>query len=194
MERRFSKCTILLAALFAWAAEISCGAGIHDAAEEQSTTKLVTRGSRIEFMGARLDICDTCLSSDTEIKLTWSRSIPHAGALGGVYSVEVPARGTFTNDPKITIATTPEIANAATSQIGFLENGQWIPDRPSAMATCDFSTVCGPVQIGSYKTTNVLQFAIVTMCGAGYATSCPAMQSCASSGACQQCPDGSPCS
>jgi hypothetical protein len=182
-----------LATLLACAAGVSCGPGIHDADEAQSVTKTVGRGGSIEFMGARLDVCDTCVARDESITLTWHRTIPHAGALSSVYDVAVSAPGTFTNDPRITIATTPEIDKWGYKQIGFLENGVWVPDRPPEQPACDPSTVCGPVQIGSYEDTSVLQLAIVIMCGDRYSPSCPAGQSCSQAGACQQCPADSPC-
>lgn len=191
----------LLVALLASGAGVSCGAGLHDGDEEQSTTQLVGRGDHVEFMGGRLDVCDDCLNDDTaKIRFSWRRTLSPSGARSGVYTIEVPSQTTFRRDPKLTISTSREIAEDGNNVIGFLQRDNdrewWIPDQNGARPTCESSSpaVCGPVQSGSFKDgdTTVLHLAIVTMCGAGYAGSCRTGESCQAL-ACQQCAPGSPC-
>jgi hypothetical protein len=206
MERRVSKRTLLLAALLAWTADVSCGSGIHDANEEHSTTAMATRGGSVEFMGAKLDLCDTCLPSDENVRitLTWQRAIAHLGARSSVYELKVPEVGTFTNDPGITISTTHEIASRPSSVIGFMVPaiGRWVPNTSKPQSACSDSDVCGVVQSQTFQrpdpvnypglTSTVLRLAIVTRCETGDATACLEGETC-DSGACQQCPDNSPC-
>jgi hypothetical protein len=204
MERRVSKRMSLLAALFAGAAGVSCGAGIHDADEEKSMTKVVrTTGSTIDFMGASLEVFEGCVAEDKQIKLTWRRSISHTGALSSVYEVEVPTPDTFKKDLQINIPTTQKIAGDPNNVIGFMVPaiGVWVPDTSKASNPCSGSMVCGPVQSQTFDNpdplnypdlkTNVLRLAIVTRCGSGYSNVCPSGQSCERAGVCQACVDSS---
>jgi hypothetical protein len=205
MERRVFRRIHLLAAFFACGAGISCGAGVHDADEEQSVTVPIGQaGGRIEFMGGRLDVCPACLARETDIKFTWHRTIAHVGALSPVYDIEVPEPDTFRNDPKITISTTKDIEANPRSVIGFMVPGidQWVPNTSTAADGCPDSTVCGPVQSQTFgaadsqtpgTTTNVVRLAIVASCLGDSRSSCPSGQSCVSSNACQECPPDSPC-
>jgi hypothetical protein len=196
MERRVSKLTYLFAAVIACGAEVSCGAGVHDADQVRSITKDVAAGGYIDFMQARLDICETCLSAPTaNIRFTWNKTIDYAGALSAVYDLEVEGPQTFQKDPKITISTTSETASNGHNVIGFMVpppgESVWIPNTSPSSDGCDSGTVCGPVQSQSFSTTNILRLAIVTECYQG--VECPQGQSCARANACQQCPKDSPC-
>jgi len=200
MERRVFCRTPLPVAIFAAIAGVSCGAGLHDANEEASTKQIVGVGeSHIDFMGGRLDIFEGCLAEDNvPITFTWHRSIPHKGAVSAVYEIGQPSSGNFQKDMRLSIATTADIAGNPDSVIGFLDHAStgdwWVPVQPSAKPECDAGTVCGPVQVGIFsdKGLTSLKLAIVTKCNYGENT-CPSGQSCASSGACQQCPPNSPC-
>lgn len=186
----------LLVALLASEAGVSCGTGLHDGDERQSTKLTVGRsGGHIEFMGASLSIPEGSLTNDTEITFAWHRKIDHAGALSGVYEIEVSAADPFQNDPTITIRTTPEIAGGRHNVIGSMEPvaGVWVPNTSLSADKCPDATVCGPVQSQVFQRTQVLRLAIVTQCWAGYETRCPQGQSCAVADACQQCPPDSPC-
>lgn len=189
----------LLAALFACAAGLSCGAGVHDGDEAQAATSQISaaEGGSINFMGAELDIRPGDLGADATIKLTWHRAIAHVGALSSVYDIEVPGPNPFLQDPRITIWTTEDIVHAEGSVIGLMvpnaTDPTWVPETYAPDGQCPDSTVCGPVQSQSFATTNVLRLAIVTQCYREQDTPCPSGQSCARSNACQQCPSGSPC-
>ena len=189
----------LLVALLASGAGVSCGAGLHDADEEQSTTQLLGRGEHVEFMGGRLDVCDDCLNDETaQIRFSWRRTISPSGARSGVYTIEVPSQTTFKRDPQLTISTSREIAGDRTNVIGFLQRDNdrdwWIPDQTVSRPSCESSdaAVCGPVQAGSFNdgNTTVLHLAIVTKCSSE--ADCRTGESCQAL-ACQQCVLGSPC-
>jgi hypothetical protein len=199
MERRVFRSMPLLVALFASGAGVSCGSGLHDGDEEQSTTRLLGRGEHVEFMGGRLDVCDDCLNDDTaKIRFSWRRTISPSGARSGVYTIEVPSQSSFRRDPTLTISTSREVAEDQNNVIGFLQRDNnhdwWVPDQTVARPSCDSSgpAVCGPVQAGSFKDgdTTVLQLAIVTKCGSE--ADCLSGESCQAL-ACQQCVPGSPC-
>jgi hypothetical protein len=189
----------LLVALLASGTGVSCGAGLHDGDEEQSTTQLLGRGEHVEFMGGRLDVCDDCLNDETaKIRFSWRRTISPSGARSGVYTIEVPSQATFSKDPQLTISTSREIAGDRNNVIGFLQRDNdrdwWIPDQTGSRPSCDSSdpAVCGPVQAGSFKDGNtmVLHLAIVSMCSSE--ADCMTGESCQAL-ACQQCVQGSPC-
>jgi len=187
----------LLVALLASGAGVSCGPGLHDGDEEQSTSQPVGKaGGHIEFMGGKLDIDPGALPwDDVPIRFAWRRAIAHTGALSGVYQIELPASVCFQKDPTLTISTTPEIAAKSHNVIGEMvpSVGDWVPNTSKVRDGCPESTVCGPVQSQIFQTTPSIRLAIVTECYAGRDTPCPSGQSCASSNACQQCPPGSPC-
>jgi len=155
----------------------------------------------IDFMGAKLEFPDGCLASEAEIKLTWHRTIAHAGALSSVYDLEVPEPYTFQKDPWLTISTTSKIASESHNVIGFMVPGKglWIPETYPTDTRCPDSTICGPVQSQTFQhadtgnpsvtTTNVLRLAVVTRCSQD--TQCPSGQSCKVANACQQCPENS---
>lgn len=187
----------LVAALVAWTGVVSCAGGIHDTNDEPSVaTTIGIGGGHIAMMEAVLDVPRGSLSSDQVIRVSRFKSIGHTGALSPVFEIEVPEQTTFSQDPTIGILTTPQLAADADQVIGFLvpAEQQWIPVQgQTSTVPCDPSTVCGPVQSEAFTRhkTTVLDFAIVTLCAGG--RDCPAGQSCASSGACQQCPEGSAC-
>jgi hypothetical protein len=198
MERRVSKLTCCFAAVLACGAEVSCGAGVHDAEQVRSITRDVAAGDRVELGEAQLEICETCLTDPTaRIRFTWNKAIDYAGALSAVHDLEVEGPNTFRSDPKITILTTDEIAKNGHNVIGFMVpppgKSEWIPNTSPSQDACDPGTICGPVQIQSFATTNIIRLAIVTKCYQGLDTPCPHGQSCAVADACQQCPEGSPC-
>lgn len=196
MERRVFRRVPLLVALLASGAGVSCGAGLHDGDERQSTKLTVGRtGGHIDFMGASLDVAEGSLAEDIDITFSWHHKIDYAGALSGVYEIEVSAADPFQKDPTITIDTTREIAGSKHNVIGSMvapEPGVWVPNTSKSEA-CPNLTVCGPVQSQIFQSTQVLRLAIVTECYAGQATSCPSGQSCAVANACQECPPNSPC-
>lgn len=187
----------LLVALLASGAGVSCGTGLHDGDERQSTKLTIGKaGGRIEFMGATLDLAEGSVDEDTDITFAWHRKIDHTGALSGVYEIEVSSPNPFRNDPLITIATTPGIAGKRHNVIGSMvspDPGVWVPNTSRSEKGCPDSTVCGPVQSQIFQSTRVLQLAIVTECYAGYETPCPSGQSCGTANACQQCSPNSPC-
>jgi hypothetical protein len=198
MERRVFRTVPLLVALLASAAGVSCGSGLHDGDEEQSTVQTVGKGGgTIEFMGGRLDVPSDSLTDDVQIKFAWHRKMSPTGARSSIYEIELSSPDALQTDPTLTIATTPEFAADPDSAIGFLQwnagRDWWVPDQTPTRPTCDSpsSEVCGPIQLGSFKDadTHVLRLAIVKMCeGEGHSKTCPHGQSC-NGGACQQCPD-----
>lgn len=198
MERRVFRTPPLLVALFAGAAGVSCGAGLHDGDEPQSTVRSFAKGGgTIEFMGGRLD-CDDCLAGDVDIKFSWHRTMSPGGALSAAYEVEVSSPAAFQTDPTLTISTTAEIAEDPDTAIGFLQwrDGRdwWVPDQTPHRPTCaaPSAEVCGPIQLGSFKdgNTNVLRLAIVKMCdGDGHPHTCPIIGQACNAGACQECPE-----
>jgi hypothetical protein len=191
------------AAFLAGALGISCGAGVHDGRGEVFAVQTIDQGGgQVVLAEAALEVCEGCVGSPASITLRRYDSIAHRGAIGPVFEIELPASDTFASDPRISIATSPEVAGSANSVIGFFVPGavneQWIPDSPGTMPVCPASVVCGPVQRYSFmrpggdptQATRVVRFAIVSQCSIN--ADCPSSQAC-TSGACQECPQGSPC-
>jgi hypothetical protein len=159
---------------------------------------------------------DSVAESESKSKSVTLRRYPnveHAGAVGPVFELEVPWAGFITNDPTLHILTSAEVLDSVDDQdqknmvIGYLNpvftsNVQWVPDSPPPeQKPCLPSSICGPVQSLEFTnpnnlgdagvTTKILQLAIVQKCGE--TRECLKGRAC-NSGACQKCPDGSPCS
>jgi hypothetical protein len=189
-------------AVVAAAAGISCGAGIHgDEGWYYVSGSIDSSGGQLVLREGTLLVARNCVEEAVPITLRRQDRIDHSGAIGPVFTIEVPLPTTFVNDPQINIATSAAVAGSASSTIGYIVNTQagpqWIPDSPPFPPECPEGTVCGPVQTGSFRNpasdadpSRVVQFAIVKKCGS--LGECPSKQAC-NSGACQACPTGAEC-
>jgi hypothetical protein len=184
-------------AVLAAAAGLSCGAGIHGDVGWYHVSQTVDKdGGKLTLREGTLIVYQNCVTEPTPIILRRHDSIDHKGAIGPVFEIELPSANTFVNDAQINIATSAAVANDDSSVIGFIvENRdgskQWVPDTPPYTLDCPESSVCGPVQAGSFSNPSgdadpakTVEFAIIKKCGARQ--ECPSKQTC-SSGACQWC-------
>jgi hypothetical protein len=198
-----------IATLVACVAGLSCGTGLRDGNDEESVTRTIgPEGGQIAFMEGTLDIPKDSVDPAVPIILRRYPSIKHAGAIGPVFEIQVPKPGTFNQDPTIGISTIASVAVDSNSAIGYLTPSfaevQWVPDQKTPNTykpSCQSSAVCDLVQSQAFTnpgnlgdagiTTTVLQFAIVQRCI--HTTECLKGLAC-NSGACQECPEDSPCS
>jgi len=188
-------------------AGLSCGTGIRDGNDEESVSRTIgPEGGQIAFMEGTLDILPNYVEGLPKITLHRYASIKHTGAIGPVFEIQVPDPGTFSNDPIIEVVTSSEVANGVGNVMGLLVPGvdEWFPTTSSTPSdfSCPSSNVCGALQRIEFTrpdggknavitSTKTIQFAIVQQCSE--TKECLKGLAC-NSGACQECPEDSPCS
>jgi hypothetical protein len=199
MKRALTNLASWVASLVGLVATVpSCGSGIHDGEGELYVRKTVDRnGDRLVLGEAVLDVWPDCVSGPTLITLRRSQTLGPSGAISPIFQLEIPTPKAFTNDPRLSIATSSEIAVDPTSAIGHLvpdrQPQQWIPEIGS-LTNCDVvSSVCGPLQTGKFAElpATKLDYAIVKLCDQPLPGCSLPNQSC-QSGACQYCPTCGP--
>jgi len=191
-----------VAAVLAVTAALSCGTGIRDGEGEVYVSKTVDYpGDTLVLGEATLELGIGCVEAPALITLRRFPTIGHSGAVSPVFEIQVPTPDTVKRDPKISIATSPDVAGNSASVIGFLVPGvkdeQWVPDSPTTKLPCSSGVVCGPVQSGGFENpgsgilpTTKMDFAIVQKCGD--IGECGLLQACNSS-ACQACMTSGQC-
>jgi hypothetical protein len=191
-----------VAAVLAVTTALSCGTGIRDGEGEVYVSKTVDYpGDTLVLGEATLELGIGCVEAPALVTLRRFPTIGHSGAVSPVFEIQVPTTDTVKRDPKISIATSPAVADNSASVIGFLVPGakdeQWVPDSPTMKLPCLPGVVCGPVQSGGFQNpgsgispTTKMDFAIVQQCGG--IEDCGLYQGC-SSNACQACATNSPC-
>lgn len=185
---------------------VSCGKGISDGrGEVYASATFDVNGGRLQVGGGTLDLYTGTVAEPATITLRRYEEVVPAGAVGPVYEIELPKPDTFkTNDPRLSIHTTPEVLGSGKATLGFLspmDNGvmMWVPSTtPARPEGAPSGSVFGTVQIGSFirpnggksPATNVLRMAILMSCSnrgeCGSNQACPA-------NVCQQCLNNSDC-
>jgi hypothetical protein len=105
------------------AAGLSCGAGIHgDEGWYYVSGSIDSSGGQLVLREGTLIVARNCVEEAVPITLRRQDRIDHSGAIGPVFTIEVPSPTTFVNDPQINIATSAAVASSASSTIGYIVN------------------------------------------------------------------------
>ncbi len=174
---------------------LGCGAGVFDGQGNASLTVVLdSRGGDVVLGQAHLSVGPGTFNAPTAVTLRRIPAVQHAGAYGPVFEIAVPAPNLIRQDPILELEVPFIGPNQPSLALGALDPGQSLPIQqwvPVSDSTLDpgQGLVRGSVQ--GLSAVSVLQFGAVVKCPA--VASCPSDQAC-NSGACQQCPTGSPCS
>jgi hypothetical protein len=171
-----------------------CGPGIYDGAGQITVTETITSdGGKIIVGQAVLVMGTGTFNAPTQVTLRRLPGIAHAGAYGPVFEISVPGPDLVRQDATLELMVPFVGDNQSSLVLGALDPGlslevqQWTPISDSGIDPT-LTRVTGKVQGLTTKTT--IDIGAVVKCPA--AVPCPAGQAC-NSGACQQCPTGSPC-